>query len=507
LGQKLLEAERSEEATELFDLAWRLNERVPWVLAVLVKLLNSQRRERDALDRCREAALSWMLADMPEGVIFAVTLAGTCGEPETDHILYSCLEGCLRGAKLPGRPTRSASPYRIGYVLCGENQPSSTLPFIFSRIAMAHDRSAFEPVFFSALHRDSTPDGDSHPAIAQLRAAGFDIHYNLGKDEGLLASSISLAKTIHAQEVDVVVFQSQAPNYFVSALLRPAPIVLGFDHGNPHVYVSTALDHAVSAVPRFAVEHSVDSICLPPCFLNQEITDTAPISRESIDVPKEAPLIVTSGLPTKFDARISGVSQFFGEMNQLLLRNPTAHWCIVGVTRDDIPRLMEKLDPGCAARLRCVGMTPDITPYLKAATVYLDTFPISGGLTVHHAMRLGIPTFTYQFAFRKKFNKLSEYSVVGDFIPRGSVLLVDENPQAICEKVQQLLSSAVLREIHSMEAVAVAKSLSDGQSFVATFESKLSDLIRAKSEKFQVERPVVEPARHSTIESLERPSI
>lgn len=478
----LSEQNRHQEACDLLDLAWRLGARELGVLIALIVGLKTMERTDEILDRCREAAFHYSTLNLPEETLFAADMQAEHGITPYDHVIYSCLEQVFSRHQVAPRQIRKEPPYKIGYVLWGDNQRESSLPGLFFRIGKAHNRAIFEPIFFSYHSPSSLPIDDSSTFVSKIVAHGFELHGNSTESAEVGKRVISLAQEIRRREVDIVVFQSQLPRYCATALLRPAPIVAGFDHGDPNVYSSPALDYAFSSVPRYSIEHPCDSILLIPAFLSDPPSDSAAIDRETINVPEEAQLIVTSGFQAKFDEKIAGVFDFFSVVGKILEENTTLHWCIVGVTEDEIQHLLRLLSSSVRERVRCIGIVPDINPYLKIATVYLDTFPIAGGLAVHQAMALEVPTFTYRLPFEGKFNKLSKYSVVGDLIPERSLLMTEGNVEAIGAMLRRTLVEPNLRMQLVMEGKLLADRLGDHKRFLADLEARYLEIITAAQE-------------------------
>jgi glycosyltransferase involved in cell wall biosynthesis len=475
---ELKQQERLEEAVMFLDMAWRIGTRDINLFIELVDSLQKLGRTQEVVARCREAAFYYMSQNQPELTMLVANLKIKLGDESYDYVLYSCLERVFSGYQVAPRQIRTEPPYKVGYVLWGECQHESTLPGLFFRIAQAQDRSIFEPIFFSLNPRASLPLDDASSVVSKIVAAGFKLQINPTNSPNAIDRVVSLAEEIRRQEIDLVVFQSQFPHYCATALLRPAPIVSGFDHGNPNVYTSPALDYAFSTVPRHSVEHPCNSILLTPAFLSDPIGQIEPLDKASIEVPESAPLIVTTGLPTKFDAKISGVFDFFAMVGDVLADNPTVYWCIIGVAEEEIPYLLELLSSSCRERVRCVGHVPDINPYLKIATVYLDTFPIAGGLSIHQAMALGVPTFTYRIPFDGRFDKSSKYSVMGDLLPDRSILWVEPTTEAIGSMLRSTLADPELRNRLSIEGKVLANYLGDRKRFVSDLEARYLEIIK-----------------------------
>lgn len=494
ISQDLISQGRTSEALRTVDLAWKLGTKDPSLLSLLVELLEGSGRARDALDRCREAALFY-LRDNNLPALFSAVEMGQLLALEShlyanDDLLYQPLSIGLKGKRCPTRPFNATPPYRIGYVLWGDDAPFASLPRLFLQIANNHNNRLFKPVFFSAYNEAQLPLSDPTSAVSRIRSSGFEFEFNNRPAASNYERALNLAEQISNAAIDIVVFQSQMAMFYVTALLRPAPLILGFDHGDPGVYSSTALDYTLTAVPRFTVEHMTNSIALPPAYLADMVAESPPaIGRHALNIPNDAILLMTSGFLAKFDKNVASIPQYFEMMNEVMLSHPNTYWCIVGITEAEIPHLLPLLAPSVRSRVRFTGLVKNITTYLKACDIYVDTYPISGGLTVHEAMLLGIPTFTFRFGFNGPFNKLKEYSSVGDYLKEDSLHLVAANIPAIKTKLEAMITSPKYRIEHANPGRETARALFNTSHFVGALERVYASLIEDLLEQNNAQSP------------------
>lgn len=492
LAVECLRLRQLEQALALLELAWRLGARHEGVLDVLVALLRGKGRARDAFDRVREGALACSERRDFEGVLRCLSLSHELSSEDKesrrqpqDFCITQAVRHAFESFTLPQRSLPAQAPLRIGYVFWGDTAPGCRLPYLFVRIAEHHDRARYSPAFFSECGEHAFTD----PATARLRgdcaALGIPFHLNprdATPDTTPFARARGLCEAIAREEIDILVFQGQTPVFFATALMRPAPIVVGFDHGSPAMYSSVALDACIASVDRFVIEHLCDAMAIEQrenCFLPAIEPVKAPLQRGALELPADAVVVMTVGMPSKFAPAVRGIEDYFAMVVELLQEDPRVHWVVVGVTMEELSHVRQLLEP-VRRQVRLLGRTDGIEHLLPLADVYLDTFPISGGLSVFQAMRQGLACVTYRFYWNQLFDPEREYSMVGDYLDGSEVVVPEPTLAAVKQRLVRLVLEPSYRAVIGELGAKQIEAQADVPRFVRACEARYLQLAQAR---------------------------
>lgn len=249
LANAYLKAGRQHEALCCAERAWFLGWRESGLAEFLIRGLSAAGRGRDTLDRIREFGTYAVRIGNRVLACNALMLFQQCalvaGVPPHDSILSDLIIGMLKQPRPPFR--RRTGRLRVGYVLYGEAIANCILPSLIVNIIANHDRSRYEPVLFSFFPIEYILNANAafSSILCQIQSIGVKL---IANDDGsnLYEYALSLSRLIKSEEIDVLIPHGQhAPN-FILAALGPAPLILGFDTGDPHSYSSQALDHIVA---------------------------------------------------------------------------------------------------------------------------------------------------------------------------------------------------------------------------------------------------------------------
>lgn len=440
-------AGRGRQALWCAQRAWLLGLRHPSVLQVLANDAADRRSLPDAVGLLREGIVAAAEAGDPATachllIHFHSTLSGL-GLPLHDPIVTPAMIRLLRRPPPAQRPLPAERPLRIGYLFWGETFQNNVLPPILIETARHHDRERFQPFFFSTCPleqlRQLNTLGPLQAAIAEIGAtlegndAVADVH----------DSALRMVRRIREREIDVLVVAGQYGLNFLIAAMRPAPLVVGLDSGHPHTYSSPALDHIiVPSGPRHVMEAYCDASAVLGSYTKFTEVPPRPVDRAALQAAPDDVVIMTSGADNKF--RSPAYLQMLGEV---VAEQPQVRLIVIGPDwSGEVGRAFRQLVPPQAlARVALTGYRTDFAALVRAADIYVDTYPVGGGYSMYEVLSAGIPAVTFGDKLEGLFNKALHYAPAAQYLGGTDIVVAGDEVGHMKRRLLELVSSPELR--------------------------------------------------------------
>lgn len=234
-------------------------------------------------------------------------------------------------------------------------------------------------------YRDSATVASASPSSWRLRTKRPAQVSLANTDFSLESRWIDLIQGIAQYNPDVVLFVG-----FSSPLawaLHPYYPVVGMSlHTVPPlapVDIWLAAEHPQSGEAFWPGIAPAQTVHFPFRFWPASICAAA--SRETLEVPRDAVLLVSCGyrlVPEMPDAWMQQQLKF-------LDNHPDAHWLLIGVPSEDHDNVTAR-----HPRLRCLPHQEDLASCLRMADIYLNPPRMGGGASVALAMDLGLPVLS-----------------------------------------------------------------------------------------------------------------
>lgn len=483
LAQGYLETNKFGKALGCVERAWLLGHHSASLRHFMISSLIAAGRQRDALDRLREAVVTSArggdLDAMCDAAVHFHSLAAGLDQPIHDLLVVEAVIAALKPLQFEAHPLRTG-PLRIGYIFWGEEQENNVLPPILIEIARNHDRQKFEPVFFSAheevyLAKTNKTFPSWRNAIQDMNARFF------GNDTftGFYESARSLSLKISEQKIDILVPLGQMGVSFLVAGLRPAPLMVGLDLGHPHVYSSAALDHVLNpSPPRHNMEQLCDSTQLQSIYTAYNPAPPQPLARAAIGAGKTDVVVMTSGSGSKFENEsflkclgdvVSGCDnvrlyvlgpQADGSIGEFFRRSFTAEVC---------------------SRIQLTGFREDFSAFVRAADIYVDTYPVGGGYALLEALCAGIPVVTFSQKLSGIFKKMEHYAPGAVLCGGTGMVVLGDDISHIRQRLFDLVADPELRRRLGKLGPESVSALVDTRQYTAAMENALMSLVMSRS--------------------------
>jgi len=125
-------------------------------------------------------------------------------------------------------------------------------------------------------------------------------------------------------------------------------------------------------------------------------------ARRLLGIGENETILITIGSPHKYFPNER--HNFFSTAKKILERNPNARLFLVGPSEHQAP------PPDLHSRMMFLGLIDDATPYQIAADIYLDGFPLGGGLASLETTLFGAyPVFAYNQLPMSSSRRLLEF--------------------------------------------------------------------------------------------------
>jgi hypothetical protein len=495
LAQAYAKAGKFELATVLarraFDVGrWHFD-----TYAFCYTLLLAQNRLDEAVAITREAML--MAAERGNTAlvytIFAMfsdivgrwpSVAGQRPDPHADRIIAWVMERAF----VPAEPPRlrddvlSGRKIRVGVVLAGDQEEESALTRVALSFARHHDPAKFDVHVYSYLtieeNKRTNPRYESW--VTDIASWGCTFH------EGVRASGLNRAlamrKAMLIDDLDAVIFNMLIRDYYVLALMRPAPVVIGAVHGNPRGYSLRTLDACFTGDPHSLMESLAHTYLIRPSIDFDLMAPTgadagSPLARAEIGADDAATLIMSGAQDYKFNS-----PQFWSMVDRVLRARPSAQWAVCGLTPDMMRQFGIAPHPDVAERIKLVPWRKDyVTRVLPLADVVVDTFPAGGALALYWAMRLGKPCVSFRSNYFRPYSQL-DWSPAFRALGREDLALPHGDLDGMARRILELVDDRAERARFGAVCRELVGVLDDHRRYAADVEAVLIDAIRRARE-------------------------
>ena len=384
------------------DRALLLSEYSPEVLPTLVRIYRAQADAAAYKEALKRAGIEQAAGgNFDEALklfdrwIYAHAAVTNIDTQSFDADIVACVERMtlLHRFDVSGQSRRPGGKIRLAYLMQGLTQVNSVLVRIDETFARLHDRSRFEVAYFTVEDEEAVAASPyAQAAVRNIQAHGWGLHVP-PKGETLFEQLLSVGRRIHDFAPDLLVTTGALTtfkNYFV-ACLRPAPLALALHQGSTALFTWHSFDHSISWFLTNLLDCPADCSHVPLEFDLPEREEVPAASREELDIPAGSTVAVSGGRWQKFQG-----SDFWRAVSALLLEHPGLYWLVVGISEDRMPSLTDLLAPEARSRIRFRGWGHDYLRYLTAADVFVDSYPVGGGMLLMEAMGLGLPVVSFE---------------------------------------------------------------------------------------------------------------
>jgi predicted O-linked N-acetylglucosamine transferase (SPINDLY family) len=283
---------------------------------------------------------------------------------------------------------------RIGYV-----RPSlhglSSVTKIYEGFSRYHDKDTFDIYFYILEPKNSYMNilDHSKKAIRNIEKTSNLIF----APEGDTLSRIEfLAKNIIANGIHILVINTYQIyiDIFFLASLRIAPIMVFFAQSDQNK--SDLFDHTIIFAPKRRIIDSTGpcSFVTPSCTTESELvlSKINRYRRKDFNLQEEDIVFISvAGRGSKFQSE-----SFWRIINKILANNSHAYFLCVGANRNDIKIDLSTILGNVEEKVLFLGLREDVYELLGISDIYLDTFPIGGGLSLQEAMVAGLPVVAFK---------------------------------------------------------------------------------------------------------------
>ncbi|MDX2223958.1 MAG: hypothetical protein SFV21_14505 [Rhodospirillaceae bacterium] len=403
-------------------------------------------------------------------------------DPHADRIIGWLMERSFTPGNPPAlRPdVLDGRKIRIGVMLAGDQAEESALTRVALSFARHHDRAKFDVHVYSylTLEENARTNPRYGSWVDDITAWGCTFH------EGVRATGLARVMATHKSmlmdQLDVVIFNMLIRDYYVLALMRPAPVVIGAVHGNPRGYSLRSLDACITGDPHSLIESLSDAYLVRPSIdfdllAPSGATGDGPLARADIGADPAAVLIMSGAQAYKFNS-----PQFWSMVDRVLHARPLAQWAVCGVTPADVRGFGVKLQPEIADRVKLVPWRTDyVTRVLPLADVVVDTFPAGGALALFWAMRLGKPCLSFRSNYFRTYSQL-DWSPAFRALAREDLALPPGDLDGLAGRILNLVDDADARGRLGAECRDAVAALDDHRRYAADMEAAVVDAIRRK---------------------------
>lgn len=292
-------------------------------------------------------------------------------------------------------------PVRVAYLTQGLTEVNSVLVKIDQVFARLHDRARFEPAYFSVESESAVAaSADARAGMEEFERAGCPVTVAPDR-EPLLERLLALGERIRDFEPDILVTSAGLASFrnFFVASLRPAPVTISLHQGPSPQFTWHDFDHAVSWFRTNIPDCPADCSYVPLEFDFTARGEVEPAPRAELEVPEDATLLVSGGRWPKFQNR-----DYWRALVQLLEEHPKLYWLILGPEERQIPFLSEVLTPAARAKIRFRGWRREYMGLVATADIFVDSYPVGGGVLVMEAMALGLPVLSFSHDYVKAYS-------------------------------------------------------------------------------------------------------
>jgi predicted O-linked N-acetylglucosamine transferase (SPINDLY family) len=259
------------------------------------------------------------------------------------------------------------------------------------------------------------------------------------------------------------------------AALRPAPLMVGWDMGNPDWYSSPFLDVCFAGHPHATMEARCESVYLPLGMTRDHAAHGGDLTRADLGIPADGPLLMTSGSPDK----LGGPVMWQG-LRRLLEGHP-GRLLVLGPTPEQVAPHQKDWDAALRDRCHVVPRRPDFAAVMGVCDVYVDTVPVGGGFAVMEAMRQDKPCVLVHHDLGRIFDKRANYNTMSCYGLDPEIAVPANDRDAFVRRGLDLLGSAEARQRQIERQRAVIPTMTQPYARMPLFEAEVLKRLAAAS--------------------------
>ena len=308
-----------------------------------------------------------------------------CSEHRTDQ----------RFKKIPAGPGKM----KIGYLLVHFLDPGSVLIKLDKLFVEYHDKEKFDITYF-VMEQKTTVFASAHGRQLDkfFTDHGCSVVY-MDIPGSKDAALFNFAEKIGKCNLNIFITNAVLANfehYFIASF-KPASLLLAVVHGPVAQYVTNIFDHAISSYHAQTVD--------VPCNCTQVNIELKPEDMQIEQVPKKpvdhipgnSVVLICGGRTIKFRDK-----RYWASLLNILLKYPNASLFIIGFKKEQYP-FPELLIGETEKRISFFEWTVDYLSIIKQGHIYIDSYPVGGGVFMIEAMRAGLPPVYFEHDYYKYF--------------------------------------------------------------------------------------------------------
>ena len=321
-----------------------------------------------------------------------------------DPDILACVErmaALRRCAQRTPADATQARPLRLAYLTQGLTEAGSVLIKIDKVFARLHDKSRFEVAYFTTEGESAVAASpDALAAVEEIRASGCQM-FVPPDCATVYERLLSVGGQMRDFAPDILVTCGglvNFRNYFVTCL-KPAPVTVALNQGPPQQFSWHAFDHSISWNRALMPDCPADCTHV---LLELELPSPSavrPAERSELGVPEGVTLLASGGRSHKFQD-----PAFWRGVSKILAGRDDLYWVFGGFTEEQVPALADSLSREARGRVRFLGWRSDYLNCLAAADLFVDSYPLGGGVLVLELMSLGLAAVSFEHDYVSVFD-------------------------------------------------------------------------------------------------------
>ena len=352
------------------------------------------------------------------------------------------------------RPSCGAKPLRVAYLMhyAHAERGNAVAPLIHS-LSRAHARLPNRKVFVYAVQWVDDTWFPASFADCPITARSF-------KQNADYARLDELFEKLQADEVDAVITDVTSSIASVLFARRVAPVQVRLDLGLPY-WFQPEIDLVLLSGKRWRDCYPFERDRAAEIRLNQErgsmfhIPDESKIKEARATRPSAATVI---GVFTRL---IKITPPYLNIIRRVLLKLPQTH-LLVGGTGDPRPMQEFMAAPELAGRITFLHRNVDLAVYAHAIDIFVDTFPMIGGLACREIAAQGVPVLSL---------RSNEWTLKQD--QDRDPLSIAENEPALLQLIERAVVDLEFRHLCAVAAVSATTAISDVAISAREVDSKI----------------------------------
>jgi glycosyltransferase involved in cell wall biosynthesis len=282
---------------------------------------------------------------------------------------------------------------------------------------------------------------NSHSSLDQLNSARIPLF--IPQSRLIEARVREIYEYIIESKPDIAIFPSFyfAPiSVLILPLLRKRNIKIGrivFQQEEP--YFDAKIDFTVSYLPHHTSKNNFEAIWP----INTQLIDEKRNIKEYLHLDQNSKVIVSMGRESYYKDPI-----FWNLVNRMIKQIDNAVFVVFGCHYESFIGLVPEIYIKEKKIIFC-GFQSDATSYLSSCDIYLNTFPVGGGLTLIESYYAGLPLITYFEKINKQSLTVEDISfIIPELYYHQSENLFPKpgNPEALLELTKKLILDREFRE-------------------------------------------------------------